>query len=69
MRVNDWRAFLRHCPFLEIARSHQDVVCGARLGLMQGLPKRSVAPVLIRSLKPVATPSMCVAELAAVPVG
>lgn len=69
MRGNDWRVLLRHCPFLEVAQSHRDVVCSAHLGLMQGLLEGGAAAVRIRSLEPFATPSVCVAELAVGPVG
>lgn len=69
MKGNDWRVLLRHCPFLEVAQSHRDVVCSAHLGLMQGLLEGGAAPVRVRSLEPFATASVCVAELAVGPVG
>jgi predicted ArsR family transcriptional regulator len=27
---------LRHCPFLELAEHHRDIICPLHLGLIQG---------------------------------
>ena len=35
---------LRHCPFHELARDRQEVVCGIHLGLIRGLCSSSVRP-------------------------
>jgi len=55
---------LRHCPFLEIAREHPDVVCSVHLGLMQGAMADWAAPVTVEELTPFAEPDVCVARLA-----
>lgn len=56
---------LRHCPFLEVAREHREVVCSVHLGLMQGALAEMRAPVVADSLHPFVEPSLCVARLAA----
>lgn len=53
----------RHCPFLEVAEAHRDVVCRVHLGLVQGLLGRTAAAVSIDRLVPFATAEGCVAEL------
>lgn len=60
------RLRLRHCPFLELAEPHRDLVCPLHLGLMQGALKELQAPVTITSLEPFAEPSACLAHLAPV---
>ena len=54
---------LRHCPFLEVAQKHTDVVCAIHLGLMQGALDELDAPLAATSLDPFVTPQMCVAHL------
>ena len=49
---------LRHCPFLEVAEAHREVVCSVHLGLMQGVLAMR-APVTAERLQPFVTP-MCV---------
>ena len=58
---------LHHCPFLEVAEQHTDVVCAIHMGLMQGALDELGAPVETTSLKPFVTPSVCAARLAAGP--
>lgn len=58
---------LRHCPFLELARTHRDVVCPVHLGLMQGLMTLWKAPITVDALDPFVEPDLCVAHLS--PVG
>lgn len=53
----------RHCPFLEVAQSHQEVVCSVHLGLMRGLVEGLDAPVAVDRLTPFATPNGCRASL------
>ncbi len=60
------RVRLRHCPFLELAEPHRDLVCPLHLGLMQGALNELRAPVTVTSLEPFAEPSACVAHLAPV---
>jgi predicted ArsR family transcriptional regulator len=60
------RVRLRHCPFLELAEPHRDLVCPLHLGLMQGALNELRAPVTVTSLEPFAEPSACVAHLSPV---
>lgn len=53
----------RHCPFLEVAQGHQDVVCSLHLGLMRGTLERMNAPVTVERLTPFASPAGCEALL------
>lgn len=57
----------RHCPFLEVAQNHQDVVCAVHLGLMRGVLERVGAPVAAKSLVPFASSAGCEAQLTAQP--
>jgi predicted ArsR family transcriptional regulator len=59
------RIRLRHCPFLELAEEHGQVVCPLHLGLMQGALARLDAPLTATGLDPFAEPDSCVAHLAA----
>lgn len=54
---------LRHCPFLEVAQEHRDVVCSIHLGLMEGALSEMQAPVTTESLVPFAEPGACIARL------
>lgn len=55
---------LRRCPFIDIARDHQDVVCSVHLGIMRGAIQTLGAPLEARELVPFVQPSLCVAHLA-----
>ena len=55
---------LRHCPFVEIAEEHQDIVCSLHLGLMRGALKEVRAPLRVDRLEPFVAPSLCLAHLA-----
>jgi predicted ArsR family transcriptional regulator len=54
---------LRRCPFLDVARDHQDVVCSVHLGLMRGALDELGVDVQARDLIPWARPDACVAHL------
>ncbi|PFG44907.1 transcriptional regulator [Georgenia soli] len=54
----------RHCPFLEIAQEHRDVVCSLQLGLIRGLLERLGAPVEVTRLVPFATSQGCLVQFA-----
>lgn len=54
---------LRHCPFLEVAEEHRDVVCSLHLGLMQGALEEMRAPLDTDELVPFAEPGACIARL------
>lgn len=57
------RIGLRHCPFLELAEPHQDVVCPVHLGLMQGATESWDAPFAVTDLVPFAEPGLCLVRL------
>jgi predicted ArsR family transcriptional regulator len=57
------RVLLRHCPFLEVAEVHREVVCSVHLGLMQGALAELRAPITAERLEPFVEPSLCVASL------
>lgn len=57
----------RHCPFLEVAQNHQDVVCSVHLGLMRGILESVDAPVTTERLLPFASPAGCEAHLTSGP--
>lgn len=57
------RLEVSHCPFLEIAEAHEEVVCSIHLGLMRGMLEEMEAPVSADRLDPFVAPSLCVAHL------
>ena len=57
------RIRLRHCPFLELAEPHRDLVCPLHLGLMQGALAELRAPVTVTALTPFAETTACLAHL------
>jgi predicted ArsR family transcriptional regulator len=61
------RLRLRHCPFLELAEPHRDLVCPVHLGLMQGALAELRAPVTVTALIPFAETTACLAHLASAP--
>jgi predicted ArsR family transcriptional regulator len=58
------RILMHPCPFLELARRHQDVVCPIHLGLMRGALAELGAETTATSLEPFVRPDLCVAQLA-----
>ena len=60
-----YRLCLHQCPFREVARQHQDVVCSLHLGLMRGALAQMRAPLTADRLEPFAEPSLCIAYLSA----
>ena len=54
---------LRRCPFLEVARERQDVVCAIHLGLMRGALEELGVDVQARDLIPWADPEACITHL------
>ncbi|MFV8052644.1 helix-turn-helix transcriptional regulator [Mycobacterium sp. 48b] len=54
---------LRHCPFLELARTRASIVCPIHLGLMQGALESWQAPVAVEGLDAFVEPDLCVARL------
>ena len=57
------RIGLRHCPFLELAEEHGELVCPLHLGLIQGALARLDAPLTATRLEPFAEPDLCLAHL------
>jgi predicted ArsR family transcriptional regulator len=55
---------LHRCPFRELAVTHQDVVCGAHLGIIQGALDELGGMVSATRLIPFVTPGLCVTTLA-----
>ena len=58
-----YRVLLRHCPFLEVAEAHREVVCSVHLGLMRGVIAETHAPLVADELRPFALPAGCVARM------
>ncbi|MFE1754149.1 helix-turn-helix transcriptional regulator [Streptomyces anandii] len=61
------RIRLRHCPFLELAQEHGQLVCSVHLGLMQGALAELRAPMAASHLEPFAEPDSCLAHMAPAP--
>ncbi|MEW2619127.1 helix-turn-helix domain-containing protein [Streptomyces sp. NPDC048106] len=59
------RIRLRHCPFLELAEEHGELICPLHLGLIQGALDRLDAPLTATRLEPFAEPDSCHAHLSA----
>lgn len=57
--------FQRHCPFLEVAQAHQEIVCSVHRGLIQGLLEGQDASVVVERLIPFAGPKGCEVRLTA----
>ena len=57
------RILLRRCPFLEVARDHQDVVCSVHLGLIRGALDELGVDVEASELLPFVEPDLCVTRL------
>lgn len=60
------RLEVRRCPFLEVARGHEQVVCSLHLGLMRGLLEGMDAPLGVSELEPLVEPDLCLAHLSRV---
>jgi predicted ArsR family transcriptional regulator len=58
-----FRVLLRHCPFVEVAAAHGEVICSLHLGVMQGVLVEQRAPLEAGLLQPFVEPSLCVAHL------
>ncbi len=58
------RILMQPCPFLELARTHQDVICPIHLGLMRGALAELGARTRATKLEPFVRPDLCVARLA-----
>ena len=58
------RILMRPCPFLELARTHQDVICPIHLALIRGALAELGATTRATKLEPFVQPDLCVARLA-----
>lgn len=58
------RLAVTHCPFLEVAGPHREVVCALHLGMARGLLEAVDAPVQVDELEPLVEPGLCLATLA-----
>jgi len=54
---------LHDCPFRDVARSRQDVVCSVHLGLMRGMAEEQGGQVFVSGLRPFVKPSLCIADV------
>jgi predicted ArsR family transcriptional regulator len=61
------RLEISHCPFLEVAEEHHEVVCSVHLGLIRGVLDQIEAPISAEALEPLVEPSRCLAHLARTP--
>ncbi len=57
------RLEISHCPFLEVAEGHSDVICSIHLGLMRGILDQANTTVTADTLEPLVEPSRCIAHL------
>jgi predicted ArsR family transcriptional regulator len=57
------RVLLRRCPFLDIVKDHQDVICSIHLGLMRGALEELGSKVRVQDLLPFVEPSLCISHL------
>lgn len=57
------RLEISHCPFLEVAEGHNNVVCSIHLGLIRGILDQTHAPLTADTLEPLVEPSRCIAHL------
>jgi predicted ArsR family transcriptional regulator len=62
-RRGERQIHMRPCPFLELARDHQDVVCPIHLGLIRGALAELGASTTASELRPFVEPDLCVARL------
>ncbi|MGO0575943.1 helix-turn-helix transcriptional regulator [Ornithinimicrobium panacihumi] len=60
---------LRDCPFIELAHTHPDVVCGMHRGLLRGALDAVGLPDAQVSLQPFAGPDFCRARITGIPHG
>jgi predicted ArsR family transcriptional regulator len=56
---------LRHCPFVEVAARHPEVVCGLHQGLMEGLLGELGDHLTAERLEPFVAPRLCIARVRA----
>lgn len=57
------RIEIRPCPFLDLAQSHGDVVCGVHRGLLAGMLDELDPTLTLERLEAFAGPELCVARI------
>jgi predicted ArsR family transcriptional regulator len=57
------RIDIRPCPFLDLARSHGEVVCGVHRGLIAGMLGTLDPSLALERLEPFVRPDRCVARV------
>ncbi|GAB3440917.1 helix-turn-helix domain-containing protein [Phycicoccus ginsengisoli] len=57
------RIEIRPCPFLDLARSHGEVVCGVHRGLVSGMLGELDPSLALDGLQPFERPDLCVARI------
>ncbi len=57
------RLEVSHCPFLEIAETHHEVICSVHRGLIRGVLEQIGAPLAAAHIEPLVEPSRCIAHL------
>lgn len=62
-REQGFRIRLNDCPFREVARARNEVVCGVHLGILRGMAEELGGSVRIDDLLPFVKPSLCLVEL------
>ena len=58
------RILMRPCPFLELARPHQEVICPIHLGIIRGALVEVGSKTRATNLEPFVQPDLCVVRLA-----
>ena len=61
--VDDSVIRLRHCPFLELAQEHREIVCSIHLGLMQGALQEWGSDLAVERLEAFVEPDLCLAHI------
>ena len=62
-RTDESQIALHHCPFLDLAERHSDVVCAIHLGLMQGAMQAWGSRDGVEALEPFVQPDLCLTRL------
>lgn len=63
--VDDDTIQLRRCPFADLARQHEDVICRTHLGIVRGALTELGTTVTAEDLRPFVQPALCTVQLSA----
>ena len=66
-RDDEPRVALHHCPFADVARAHEEVVCSIHLGMLRGFSQRRGTGLEVTALDPFVRPDLCVTHLRQTP--